>query len=135
MRYLLLDAGTNSEWDDCSFALVEMDDSYEQWLRSRIKLAKELKEKESINEFVVYGEVVQFFSDKEDLPEELRSQIFSGVGGNSTVKIEEDLVKKFSRPEQYIRCGEIKFSEYGFVFRADGKHTGEEFYTYIFNFD
>lgn len=125
MLYLLLSAATQSEWDTCSFALIPINEiELDRWKKVD---AHRISGKDigvfttSLNE-----DAASFYSDDSELPDTCfddANQIKEGI-----YELADELVEGLSVPENAIKYGEIVFSEYTVTFKAQGKHTGEEFW-------
>lgn len=134
MRYILLSAQTNSEWDNCEFALVELTKEREDYYKSMIALATELNEKHGIDVLEIYCDEASFFADMEDIPNKPNPIGYDSSVSGVIIDIDDSDVESMETPDQDIRCGSMRFSKYGVKFKGYGKHTGEEFYTDNFNF-
>lgn len=131
-NYLLLKAGTNSKWDNCNFAIAYIS---EEW---RTEKSKQL---ENVNPFIkehhflslnYYDTAVDFFvSHDRDNPD--LEKWFSNKP-MVFVEIDEEELQALSIPENTLDCYTLKIYSTGTaIYKAYGKHTGEEFYTEQFS--
>lgn len=133
-KYLLLNALTLSEWDGVSFALVELTDEREKFIKEKIERAKVLLKEEGINSFSIYADNAEFYNDVEQLPEEVFKVEIASNCFNQIISLDDKVVEGFTRPEQTLKYGEMAFTESGVVFKSSGKHTSEEYWTDNFKF-
>lgn len=132
MKVLLLQAYTGSEWDSVSFALIEIDEAHQAYLKKIIQRQTELKA-EGIDKLVVSADNADFFIDEEQLPEicfNEFNEIQEGV-----YDLSEELIDELTRPEQDLKYGEMVFSHDSVTFKIFGKHTDEESWTNSISFN
>lgn len=116
-KYILTEAFTDSEWDPVSFALVQFS---EETCRNILSLRDRLGDDIPADSATINGDFADFFTDEEELPEDI-----DGIN-DQIIEIED--IEKLSRPEQYIKYGEVKIYPDWAVVRAVGKHTGEDYW-------
>jgi len=122
-KYILMTANTQSEWDSVDFALLPYDAKlFKSFLKAKTKLDKL---KGTADQFSLYVDDVDFFTDREELPEDCQP-----IEEETPILIEltDEQVENLSRPEQVIKHGERKYSQWEVQFTATGKHTGEEYW-------
>lgn len=124
MKYVVLKATTNSEWDICEFALVQITDEvidlYKRVSEREAPLRQEFPELASLS---IYGVSVVFYSDLEELPK----SVIDSIG--SVVDLSDDVVEGLSKPEQKVVGYCSVFDNMGITFSGYGKHSGDEFFT------
>lgn len=131
-EYLLIKAMTNSEWDDCGFAIIHITDEWNKTQKKRLEAVK-LVENDHDLKWLNYADTnVEFFKfSEEHYPEveELlsgRSRIF--------IELETENLKELSQPENSLNCYQMQvFKNGNAIYNAFGKHTSEEFWTEEFS--
>lgn len=131
-EYLLIKGMTNSEWDDCGFAILHITDEWKKTQKKRLKVVK-LVENDDDLKWLNYADTnVEFFKFSEEHYPEVedwlseRSRIF--------IELEKDDLKKFSQPENRLNCYQMQvFKNGNAIYNAFGKHTSEEFWTEEFS--
>lgn len=124
-QYFLFEAVTSSEWDLCSFALVEMDEKFINYLQTLRAELLRVKKSHNVDQFLIYADNAMFFTEVEELPD------FCFDNGKLTEKIislPDEVVASFTQPEQVIKYGHMKVNEFRIQFVGYGKHTDEEFW-------
>jgi hypothetical protein len=127
MKHLIIKAHTNSEWDDVSSALVELDDDSISELR-KIRNAVENFNTDGLSfnkaSFFFYG--VDFKISESGQYDEIE---------NGFTIVEDLDLSDYSNPESDLDCCMIHVDKDSFNFTAYGKHTGEEFYSETVSFE
>lgn len=122
-QYILMPAQTQSEWDSVSFALLPYDAKlFKSFLKTKAKLDKL---KGTADQFSLYVDDVDFFTDLEELPEQFQ---LDEDETPKLIELTDEQIENLSRPEQVIKHGERKYSQWEVQFTATGKHTGEEYW-------
>lgn len=124
MKYVVLKATTNSEWDICEFALVKVTDEtlnlYKRVSEREDYLRQEFPELRSLT---IYEGSVVFYSNLEELPK----SVIDSIG--SVVDLPDDVVEGLSKPAQKVVGYCSVFDNMGITFSGYGKHSGDEFFT------
>lgn len=126
---ILVKAYTNSEWDNCDFAIIHIDEKWIEKMNKRIKAIENLVEDEDFNFAYYYDNSFDFYKTK-------NIEITLGSEDYSFVELEEDEESRFSIPENRLTLYRIAIYKNGY-FRclAWGKHNiEEEFFTEEINF-
>lgn len=131
MTHLFLKACTNSEWDNVSFAVVELSDIFIQTLRDLSNKAAFIKkEYPSFYAIELNGDNAEYFSDADN---ELYDKHRDAVESEEVVVVETDgpidFDETYDRPENQLRHGSTVIGDDWIQFKTYGKHTGEEFWT------
>ena len=131
-EYLLIKAMTNSEWDDCNFAIININNDWKQSQKKRLEVVKVVENDYDLKWLNYADTNVEFFKfSEEDYPEieELlseKSQIF--------IELETNDLKKLLQPENSLNCYQMQvFKNGNAIYNAFGKHTSEEFWTEEFS--
>ena len=119
VKYHMIEARTNSEWDDVSFALLRDSISTSSQYK---KLRELIKQLDDVDVLSVYDDDVVYFND---------SEFFDEHKVNPVIYLTDDEFEKLSRPDQNLRDGKVNFEKDNIMFCSYGKHTGEEFYCRI----
>jgi hypothetical protein len=130
--YVLLKAFTNSEWDFCDFAIIEITDKWKQELQNKIDAVRLFKDDTTFFNLSFWESPLGFFKDADDMTP--ANEIIGEMEDWCFVNIGEEEIEKFSKPENRLDSRQLKIDKYCLVwFTARGKHTGEEFYTAAFD--
>ncbi|QHC84707.1 hypothetical protein AS589_07860 [Empedobacter brevis] len=126
--HLLLRAGTNSEWDNCSFAIVHLSEEWKKEQVKRLKAVQLFAGDYYFQSLSYYDTAVDFYvADEEENPD-----LEKWLGENSTIFVEmdKDELETLSVPENRLDCYRLVLYKTGTaMYKAYGKHTSEEFYT------
>lgn len=130
--YILLKAGTNSEWDNCDFAIIHITEEWKQELQKRLEAVKPFEGDYNFSSLNYYDSAVDFYKqDDEDNPdfEKLLTEkqwVY--------VELDEGEQEKLTVPENRLECYRmVIYANRRACYQAYGKHTGEKFWTEEFN--
>lgn len=130
--YILVKANTNSEWDNCEFAIIHLSNDWKEEQTLRLELVKPLQGNYHFSSMNFYDTAVDFFgTDEDDTPniEEMlndKEWVF--------VELDEGEQETFIEPEIPLDCYRLILRANGTAYySAYGKHTGEEFWTEEFD--
>ena len=131
-EYLLIKAMTNSEWDDCDFAIIHITDDWKQTQKKRLEAVKPLENDYDLKWLNYTDTNIEFFKFSEEHYPEIqkwlseRSRIF--------IELEKDDLKRLLQPENSLNCYQMQVYKNGnTIYNAFGKHTIEEFWTEEFS--
>ena len=131
-EYLLIKAMTNSEWDDCDFAIIHITDDWKQTQKKRLEAVKPLENDYDLKWLNYTDTNIEFFKFSEEHYPEIqkwlseRSRIF--------IELETDDLKRLLQPENSLNCYQMQVYKNGnAIYNAFGKHTSEEFWTEEFS--
>lgn len=123
---ILVRAYTNSEWDNCNFAIIHINDKWKDRMRKRIKLITPIASEDKAFAAVQYYDTsVHFYHEEEEwLDTILGSRYWSFV------ELDDAEEKDFPVPENRLNIYRLSlFSNGVLMYAAWGKHTQEEFFT------
>ena len=127
--YALIKAETNSEWDCCDFAIIQLTDSWRSVMQNRLNRIAVFQDDDSFCHQAYWDAVVKFYQDGIEV-----EKLLSNDENWAFVKIKERELRRFSIVESKLDAYQLILTKYGGAyFTAYGKHTGEEFRTV--NFD
>ena len=131
-EYLLINAMTNSEWDDCSFAIINIKEEWKQCQKKRLEAVKTVENDYDLKWLNYADTNVEFFKFSEEKYPEVkewlseRNQVF--------IELEKEDFKNFTLPENNLQCYQMQVYKNGnAIYNAFGKHTSEEFWTEEFS--
>lgn len=131
-EYLLIKAMTNSEWDECGFAIIQITEDWKRTQKKRLETVKTVENDYDLKGLNYADTNVEFFKFSEELYPQVeewlseRSRIF--------IELEKDDLKKMLQPENSLNCYQMQVYKNGYaIYKAFGKHTGEEFWTEEFS--
>lgn len=126
--YILLKANTNSEWDNCEFAIVHVSDEWKKEQAKRLELVKPLEDDYHFLSMNFYDTAVDFYRTGEDGQPDIEEML----GGKEWVFVElkNEEQETFTIPENRLDCHRLAVRANGTAYyTAYGKHTSEEFWT------
>jgi hypothetical protein len=131
-EYLLLKAYTNSEGDSCDFAIVHITEEWKKQQAKRVEAVKPFADEYNFLSLNYWDAAVDFYQTDEDYIVDTHD--FFAEKDWAFVELEKDEQEKFSAPESRLDCYKIVVYRNGnLMYKANGKHTGEEFYTEDFS--
>jgi hypothetical protein len=134
--YIFIRAYIQSEWDNCDFAIIKLTDEWLENMRRRIALLEPFKEDSTFYSHQYWDKPEGFFTNMLEDGEDIAEIILKGESQWIFVTLEENELDLFPVPENAIGNYQLVLSTYGSArFTANGKHTGEEFYTADFNIE
>ena len=127
---ILVRAYTNSEWDNCNFAIIHVKNEWKETIRKREELTKPIVSfDKSFICIRYYDTSVSFYHREDEWLEELLGDEYW-----SFVELDDNEEKDFYVPENKLETYCVSmFSNGVFMYSAFGKHTGEEFWTETMN--
>lgn len=133
-EYILLKAGTNSEWDNCNFALIHITEEWKKEQAKRLELVKPFAEDHYFQSLKYYDTAVDFYiADEDDNPD-----LYKWLEDKPMmyVEIDKDELETLSVPENRLDCYRLVVFKTGTaIYTAYGKHTSEEFWTEEFSLE
>lgn len=123
---LLVKANTNSEWDNCNFAIIHITEEWKKQQQKRIEFLIPLQGNNQFQSLNFYDEAVDFYTTNE----KNKSDIENLLQSNDWVFVELDDNESLIPPQNRLDCHRISLRSDGTAcYTAYGKHTGEEFWT------
>lgn len=130
--HILIKATTNSEWDNCEFAIVHLSKEWKKEQARRLEAVNPFAEDFNFQSLNYYDTAVNFYRiDDNDQPD-----IEKILAGKEWVFVElnEEEQETFSIPENRLDGYSLVVNRNGSaLYKAYGKHTGEEFWTEKFS--
>lgn len=131
---ILARASTNSEWDNCDYAIITLkNEIIARWKEVSIAykaLKIDFPELYISSLEVVFGES-EFYKLDEDTPTTIEAFLEEHLDDEDdpTWSYVKDVPESLGKPENRLTCYSVTVDETQVRFTAIGKHTGEEFYT------
>jgi hypothetical protein len=127
--HIVVRAYTNSEWDECRFAIIDVSEDNLEVFRQRCQAIKALEDLDCFNSASFFDWNIQWFSYPEQEGE--LSDCLSDINFTwSYVDIEDTDLDYMNRPEQKVDAVRFCVSKGGFIdYKGYGKYTSEEFWT------
>lgn len=130
--YILIKAQTNSEWDECHFAIIHCSQEWKEQTQQRLKTAQFIESEIGFVSLNYCDTAVDFYHADEKTQTEI-NQIL-GEKDWVFVELDENEQETFLVPENRLDTFRISLYRYGTaMFSAYGKHSGEEFWTSEFS--
>lgn len=130
--HLLLRASSNSEWDCCDFAIVNLSKEWKQTQQKRLDAVEPFKGDISFQSLNFYDSSADFYQPDEDGI--LSSEDLPKDKDWCFVELTDAELEKLAPPENLLDCHTIVVYNNGEVrYKAYGKHTAEEFWTERFS--
>lgn len=127
---LIVRVSSNSEWDGCSYAIIDLSDGYLEKLNSIAETVKNTVGKiDGMLHTSILDIRVEFFLGVPESLELTEHQWWAFIEDFSTDDNDE-----FVYPESPLDCHQVKIGSNGGVYwLAYGKYTSEEYYTESIN--
>lgn len=131
-EYLLIKAMTNSEWDDCGFAIIHITDEWKQIQKKRLEVVKVVEDDYDLKWLNYEDTNVEFFKFSEEKYPQVKGWLFER--SQIFIELEKDDLKELLQPENNLNCYQMQvFKNGNAIYNAFGKHTSEEFWTQEFS--
>lgn len=125
---MLIKASTNSEWDFCDFAIVQLSPDWIEQQEKRLKLLIPFDGDHSFCSLNYYDWAVDFYRNGDD--ENLDIDELLGDEEWIYVELSAQQQETLTRPENSLDCFTLVMLANGRAnYKAYGKHSGEEFWT------
>ncbi|HWB27505.1 MAG TPA: hypothetical protein VG738_18645 [Chitinophagaceae bacterium] len=129
--YLLIKAYTDSEWDNCDFAIVHITDEWKQIMRARLAKAQAFKNGPGFYYLIYSGGPENFYKDDDVFSAD---QVLHSEEESCFVILEQTNLDNLSRPNSRLHLYQMMIDADGIIrYNASGKHTGTEYYTAEFS--
>lgn len=126
--YILVKANTNSEWDNCEFAIIHLSEEWKKEQAKRLALVKPLEGNYHFCSMNFYDTAVDFYRTGEDYQPDIEEMLTNKEWG--FVELDEEEQETFTVPENSLDCYRLVLRANGTgYYTAYGKHTSEEFWT------
>ncbi|WP_283416999.1 hypothetical protein [Epilithonimonas pallida] len=131
-EYLLIKAMTDSEWDDCGFAIIRISEEWKITQRKRLEAVKAVEHDHDLKWLNYSDTDVEFFRFSDEKYPEVEQLLTES--NRMLIELETDDLKKLLQPENNLNCYQMQvFKNGNAIYNAFGKHTGDEFYTEEFS--
>lgn len=127
-EYLLVKAMTDSEGDNCNFAVIHITEDWKRIQKKRLEVVEKVENDNDLKWLNYADTNIEFFKFSEENYPEVeewlldRSKIF--------IELEKDDLKKLFQPDNNLHCYQMQvFKNGNAIYNAFGKHTNEEFWT------
>jgi hypothetical protein len=131
-EYVFIKAYTNSEWDNCDFAIIHLSPQWCAEMSKRLTLLQPFIDDDSFFSHCYWDRPVGFYTNimDDDITDHILNEgeewVFVSFADNKPIA--------FPEPENALSTHELVLTKHGSAwFTALGKHTGEEFYTASFD--
>ncbi len=126
--YILIKAQTNSDWDNCNFAIIHCPQAWKESIRQRLKSLQLVEDDDCFVSLNYRDTSVDFYVSDEDIDALLQGKEWAFV------ELEESGQERFAEPENRLNCYRLSLYQSGTaMFTAQGKHSGDEFWTAEFS--
>ena len=130
--HLLVKANTNSEWDNCEFAIIHITEDWKKEQAKRLEAVKPFAEDYNFQSLNYYDTAVEFYrtseDDRPDIEELLADKEWV------LVELENEEQETFTVPENRMDSYRLVVYRSGnAIYKEYGKHTSEEFWTEEFD--
>lgn len=126
--HILVRARTNSEWDSCDFAIVNLSEEWKQNQLKRLDTVKPFVDDFTFKSLNFYDCAVDFFQGSDDSLPDVNE--FLADRSWAFVDVSEDELDTLTQPENVLDSHTVAIKNNGEAkYKAYGKHTGEEFWT------
>jgi hypothetical protein len=124
--HILVKANTNSEWDDCDFAIIDCGGDWAEKMKKRLTDVRGYKDDLDFLSSRYYDTAASFYVSDEDESDDILPE-----GRNwAFVDLEEGEENNFKEPENRLSgYSLVLFKSCWGIYKVNGKHTGEEFFT------
>ena len=130
--YILVKAYTDSDWDECHFAIIHCTKEWKERMKQRLQTVQSIENEIGFASLNFYDTSVDFYCADENTQSEI-DQIL-GEKDWAFVKLDENEHETFLVPENRLGTYRLSFYRNGTaIYSAHGKNTGEEFYTEEFS--
>ncbi|MBN8879832.1 MAG: hypothetical protein J0I32_19970 [Sphingobacteriales bacterium] len=126
--HILVRAFTNSEWDNCGFALVCIDEEWKDTVLTRMGYIAPFVNELYLCSHVYWDAPMGFYADH------IADELLDSNENWAYVTLEEGEPEQFFLPENKLDTFQFAISKnMGGTYKAYGKYTSEEFWTAEFN--
>lgn len=130
--FILLEAYTNSEWDNCQFAIVQLTDEYKRILQNRLTYLTPLLHDTSLSGISFWDASAGFYKDAAEDTQPLG--LLRAEETQTYLTLDPGELERLPAPESRLDNFQLTITPDGTAsFTASGKHTGETFWTASFD--
>ena len=126
--YILLKADTDSDWDNCYFALIRCTAEWKEQMQQRLKSLQLVESGYGFASLNYYDTSVDFYRADEKTQTEINQMLSDKEW--TFVELDENEQETFLVPENRLDTYRLSLYRYETaIYTAHGKHSGDEFYT------
>lgn len=126
--YILVKADTNSDWDNCCFALIHCTAQWRELATQWLNTTQAIENEMCFASLKFYDTSVDFYRTDEMGQAEIDRIL--GERNWAFVEMYENEQETFLVPENRLDTYRLSLYRYGTaIYTAHGKHSGDEFYT------
>ncbi|MFV0390340.1 MAG: hypothetical protein ACK5KP_00375 [Paludibacteraceae bacterium] len=130
--FVLVKAYTNSDWDECQFALIHCTTEWRERMKQRLQSVQPFAEDYNFCSLNYYDTAVDFYRTDENEQPDIHALLDEKDW--TFVELDEDEQDKLSLPESTLDTYRLRLYRGGTaIYTAYGKHSGEEFCTAEFS--
>lgn len=127
-EHILLKSDTNSDWDNCHFALIHCTKDWRERMEQRLNSLQSVESEYGFVSLNYYDTSVDFYRADEKMQTEIDQLL--GEKDWAFVELDENEQDTFLVPENRLNYYRLSLYQYGTaIYTAHGKHSGDEFYT------
>ncbi len=125
---ILVTAKTDSEWDNCNFAIISGGKAWAAWLQPRLEAAQTMQKMDDFCSLKFFDANVGFYISNDEEIEEILEELEEKSW--AFVELENGEEEQFSVPESSLDCHVLTLFLNGHGrYIAYGEHTNEDFST------
>lgn len=129
--YILLKAETNSEWDSCDFALINLTENWGGVQRKRIQDAKQFQQDSTFCALTYYTWEIQFYTDDDEICKSAHQLLDEKQW--AFISISKKNLERLSVPENKLEGYKLLIYPDGTaIYKVSGMYSGENFCTAVF---
>lgn len=126
--YILVKADTNSDWDNCHYALIHCTAEWKEQMQQRLETVQSVENEIGFASLNYYDTSVDFYRADEKTQTEINQMLSDKEW--TFVELDENEQETFLVPENRLDTYRLSLYRYGTaIYTAHGKHSGDEFYT------
>lgn len=130
--YILVKADTDSDWDNCHYALIHCTAEWKVQIQQRLRTVQSIENEIGFASLNYYDTSVDFYRADEKTQTEINQML--GEKEWTFVELDENEQETFLVPENRLDTYRLSLYRYGTaIYTAYGKHSGDEFYTSEFS--
>ncbi|HMM16747.1 MAG TPA: hypothetical protein PKC47_04340 [Petrimonas sp.] len=130
--FILVKADTNSDWDECQFALIHCTEEWKEQMQQRLKALQSVEDEHAFVSIAFYDTSVDFYRTDEDEQPDIHALLNEKEW--SFVELDKNEREALLQPENRLVAYRLSLYRHGTaIYTAHGKHSGEEFYTAEFS--
>ena len=130
--FVLVKAYTNSDWDECHFALIHCTKDWRERMEQHLNSLQSVESEYGFVSLNYYDTSVDFYRADEKTQTEINQMLSDKEW--TFVELDENEQETLLAPESRLDTYRLSLYRYGTaIYTAHGKHSGDEFYTSEFS--